>query len=93
VYIDPELNQVLARIHRLDRAERWLYNGLHSLDFPFWYNRRPTWDIGMIALSAGGLLSSVLGFWMGIRRLRRAGVRLKADTSDVSPLPIRSVRL
>ena len=50
VYIDPEMSQVLAQIHRLNRVERWLYNGLHSLDFSFWYDRRPLWDIGMIAL-------------------------------------------
>ena len=39
VYVDPEVSQVVARIHELDRVERWLYNGLHSLDFSFWYNR------------------------------------------------------
>ena len=36
VYIDPAMSQVLAEIHRLNRVERWLYNGLHSLDFGFW---------------------------------------------------------
>ena len=53
VYVDPEMSQVLAEIHRLNRAERWLYNGLHSLDFAFWYNS-PLWDIGMITLCLGG---------------------------------------
>ena len=61
VYIDPEMSQVLAQIHRLNRVERWLYNGLHSLDFAFWYDRRPLWDIGMIALCLGGLASSGIG--------------------------------
>ena len=46
------MSQVLAQIHRLNRVERWLYNGLHSLDFAFWYNS-PLWDIGMIALLPG----------------------------------------
>jgi uncharacterized membrane protein YkoI len=71
VYVDPEMSQVVARIHRLDRVERWLYNGLHSLDFSFWYNRRPLWDIGVLTLMLGGLASSAIGFWMGIKRLRR----------------------
>jgi hypothetical protein len=71
VYVDPEVSQVVARIHRLDRVERWIYNGLHSLDFSFWYNRRPLWDIGVLILMLGGLASSTIGFCLGIRRLRR----------------------
>jgi hypothetical protein len=71
VYVDPEVSQVVARIHKLDRVERWIYNGLHSLDFSFWYNRRPLWDIGVLTLMLGGLASSAIGLWLGIRRLRR----------------------
>jgi len=71
VYIDPELGQLVASIHRLHRVERWLYNGLHSLDFGFWYDRRPLWDIGMIVLSLGALATSTIGFWLGLKRLRR----------------------
>jgi hypothetical protein len=74
VYIDPSVSQVLAEVHRLNRVERWLYNGLHSLDFPFWYNSR-AWDVGMIALCLGGLVSSGLGVLLGVRRLRRAAGR------------------
>ena len=83
-YIDPEMSQVLAQVHRLNRVERWAYNGLHSLDFAFWYNKRPLWDIVMIVLLAGGLTSSVLGMVMGIRRLRRGAKRL-ATWADVAP--------
>src|SRR5262245_52216207 len=71
VYVDPELAQVVASIHRLHRVERWLYNGLHSLDFGFWFDRRPLWDIGMIVLSLGALATSTIGFWLGLERLRR----------------------
>jgi uncharacterized iron-regulated membrane protein len=71
VYVDPELGQIVASIHRLHRIERWLYNGLHSLDFGFWYDRRPLWDIGMIVLSLGALATSTIGFWLGWKRLRR----------------------
>jgi hypothetical protein len=71
VYVDPELGQVVASIHRLHRIERWLYNGLHSLDFAFWYDRRPLWDIGMILLSLGALVTSTIGVWIGWKRLRR----------------------
>jgi uncharacterized iron-regulated membrane protein len=75
VYIDPEMSQVLAQIHRLNRVERWLYNGFHSLDFAFWYDKRPLWDIGMIALCLGGLASSGIGLALGVKRMRRAATR------------------
>ena len=71
VYVDPALGQLVASIHRLHRIERWLYNGLHSLDFGFWYDRRPLWDIGMILLSLGALVTSTIGMWLGLKRLRR----------------------
>jgi len=71
VYIDPRMSQITAEIHRLNRVERWLYNGFHSLDFSFWYDKRPLWDIGMIALLLGGLISSALGLFMGVKRLIR----------------------
>jgi len=84
VYVDPEVSQVVARIHKLDRVERWLYNGLHSLDFSFWYNRRPLWDIGVLTLMIGGLASSSIGFVLGIKRLRRSA---KRAVRLVSPAP------
>ncbi len=76
VYIDPEMGQVLSTVPRLSRVERWAYNGLHSLDFSFWYNRRPLWDLGMIVLLLGGLASSCFGLIMGIRRVRRGTGRV-----------------
>ena len=72
VYVDPETSQILAQVHRLDRVERWLYNGLHSLDFRFWYDRRPLWDIGMLTLLLGGLLSTSIGLGLGVKRLWKA---------------------
>ncbi|MGE3844350.1 MAG: hypothetical protein AB7I50_22530, partial [Vicinamibacterales bacterium] len=71
VYVDPEMGQVVAEIHRLNRVERWLYNGLHSLDFSFWYDTI-AWDVGMIALCLGGLTSSGIGVLLGVRRARRS---------------------
>jgi hypothetical protein len=71
VYIDPRMGEMLSQVHRYSRVERWLYNGLHSLDFKFWYSQRPLWDIGMIVLLLGGLGSSVLGLYLGVKRLIR----------------------
>jgi hypothetical protein len=76
VYVDPRMSQVVAVIHRWSRLERWLYNGLHSLDFGFWYDKRPLWDVGMIGLCLGALASSAIGLWLGLKRVRRDFVRL-----------------
>jgi hypothetical protein len=86
VYVDPQMSQVLAEIHRLNRLERWLYNGLHSLDFSFWYARRPLWDIGMIVFSLGGLASSIIGLLFGLKRIGRA-VRGNRVRAGVLPSP------
>ncbi|WP_116812280.1 PepSY domain-containing protein [Steroidobacter cummioxidans] len=71
IYVDPRGSDIVAQTHRYSRIERWLYNGLHSLDFKFWYSKRPLWDIGMIVLLLGGLVSSVLGLYLGLKRLVR----------------------
>ena len=71
LYVDPAMSQPLALVHRLNRVERWLFNGLHSLDFSFLYNSRPLWDIVMLVLLGGGLVSSFLGLYLGIGRMRR----------------------
>lgn len=71
LYIDPATSTLVGNVHRYSRLERWVYNGLHSLDFRFWYSKRPLWDIAMILLLAGGLATSILGWWLGVRRLIR----------------------
>ena len=70
-YMDPAMGRIVQRLERRNRVERWIYNGLHSLDFSFWYYRRPLWDIGVITLCLGGAVLSVLGVMLGTRRLRR----------------------
>jgi hypothetical protein len=76
VYIDPRRAEIVAQTHRDSRIERWFFNGLHSLDFAFWYDRRPAWDIGMILLSLGALATSAIGMYLGIKRLRRDAARM-----------------
>jgi len=68
-YIDLRRGRIVAQTHRFSRLERWLFNGLHSLDFRFWYTRRPLWDVGMIVLSLGALATSTIGMFLGMRRL------------------------
>ncbi len=87
VYVDPRQSELLATVHRLNRVERWLYNGLHSLDFAFWYSKRPLWDIGMIILCAGALASSAIGLCLGVKRVWRdvAGLVRGAPRRSAEP--------
>ena len=76
IYIDATMSQQVAAIHRLDRFERWIYNGFHSLDFSFWYYNTPVWFTGVILLSLGGTAVSVLGMYLGFVRMGRGTRRM-----------------
>jgi hypothetical protein len=69
VYVDG-MSRMVARFTWRERLERWIYHGLHSLDFPFWYFRRPLWDIGLVTLLGGGSMLSLAGAVIGFRRSR-----------------------
>jgi hypothetical protein len=71
IYVDPKKSELLSLIHRYSRVERWFYSGLHSLDFAFWYHKRPLWDLGVIILLAGGLAVSCIGLYFGLHRLKK----------------------
>ncbi|MBI3050214.1 MAG: hypothetical protein HYY76_18110 [Acidobacteria bacterium] len=70
-YVDPARGAIVQKMDDTRRLRRWLYQGLHSLDFPFLYYKRPLWDIVVIALSIGGLALSATTLLPGWRRLRR----------------------
>ena len=76
---------------RITRLRRWLYQGLHSLDFPFLYYQRPLWDIVVIALSIGGTVLSVTTLLPAWRRLNRRGrefgAHLRRRWRTVAPAP------
>lgn len=87
LYVDPMRGELLSLIHKYSRVERWLYSGLHSLDFAFWYHKRPLWDIGVILLLLGGLAASLLGLYLGLRRLGRDLVGVVRRISGNSGAP------
>ena len=76
LYLDPHRGAIARKEERLTRVNRWLYHGLHSLDFPLLYDRRPLWDIVVIALSVGGIVLSVTTMVQAWHRLRRHARRL-----------------
>jgi hypothetical protein len=71
VYIDPMMSRVAGQLTRRERVQRWLYHGLHSLDFPWLYDRRPLWDIVIVTLCLGGAALSAIGVVIGTKRVLR----------------------
>jgi hypothetical protein len=53
-YIDPKTARVVGSYSARTWMSRWLYHGLHSLDFPWLYDYRPLWDVVVIAFMLGG---------------------------------------
>jgi hypothetical protein len=76
LYFDPHHGAIAAKQDRVTRARRWLYNGLHSFDFPYIYENRILRDALMITLSLGGLALSITTLLPMFRRLRRHAHRL-----------------
>ena len=77
LYLNPHHGLIAMKHERASRLNRWLYHGLHSLDFPFLYNRRPLWDLTVIGLCVGGIVLSSATLVPALRRLRRRGRYLR----------------
>lgn len=70
-YVDLTFGQLRASFTRRERVNRWLYHGLHDLDFAFWFYNPPVWYAAVVVLCLGGTALSVIGVVIGWRRLRR----------------------
>lgn len=68
-HIDLSTGAVVQRLTATDRWARWLYNGLHSLDFAALFQQRPLWDITLIVLLLCGFAFSVTAVVIGWRRV------------------------
>ena len=71
VYIDPKTARVVGGYSASNFMDRWLYHGLHSLNFPWLYSHRPAWDIVVIAFMLGGTALSVTSLVMAWQVLGR----------------------
>ena len=84
-YVDPKSARVMTTYTSRNWVQRYLYTGLHSLNFPFLYNHRPLWDIVVITFMVGGtalcVTSLVLAWRTMGRTLKRAAATdvLKAE--------------
>jgi hypothetical protein len=82
-YIDPKTARIVGQYSNRNWVGRWLYTGLHSLNFPWLYNYRPLWDIVVITLMVGGTalcVTSLILAWRVLgRKLARAATRRVPD--------------
>ena len=73
LYFTPSLAQ-MVKFDKRDRANRWVYYGLHVMDWPGLFQRRPLWDLVTIALLAGLAAMGITTLLPAFRRLRRHAV-------------------
>ena len=84
-YIDPKTARVVGSYNSRNFVSRWLYHGLHSLDFPWLYNHRPLWDIVVITLMLGGTalcVTSLILAWRVLARKVAALVRARFSSPN-----------
>jgi len=68
-YIDPKTARVVGSYSSRTWISRWLYHGLHSLDFPWLYDYRPLWDVVVITFMLGGTALCVTSLMLAWRVL------------------------
>jgi hypothetical protein len=71
LYLAARDGAVLQRETARGRPVRWMYRGLHSLDFPGLYQSGWMWEAAVVTLCAGGLLLSMTSVIVGWRFLRK----------------------
>lgn len=74
-YINPKTTEVLMKYETASRINRWVYHGLHSMDFPMLFFRRPLWDIVVIVLLLGGTSVSITGLALTWKWMKRKVTR------------------
>ncbi|MES2280898.1 MAG: PepSY domain-containing protein [Pseudomonadota bacterium] len=72
LHVDAISGRLLNATNSDSRLRRWLFNGLHSFDFPP-FMKTTLWYVTIWVLSLIGLAASVSGVVIGWRRLRRPG--------------------
>jgi len=70
LYLDATEGTIALAEVRGSRMERWLYQGLHSLDFPWLYGTPWAWYVAIVGLSLGGVALSVTSLVIAWRFLR-----------------------
>jgi hypothetical protein len=71
IHVNLHDGRLVSVMDNSRRRYRWLFNGIHSLDFPGLVNRRPLWDMVIIFLMLGGFIFSFTGIVIAYRRMVR----------------------
>lgn len=68
-YLDAVTGHLVRFADADGRTFRWLFSGLHSLDFTSALRWRPLWDVMMVVLLLGTTVVCATGTWIGFKRL------------------------
>lgn len=77
-YVDAASGKLVESYVTLSRWNRWLYHGMHSLDLPWLYANRPSWDLAVILPMLGGCALCVSSVWIAWVRVRRKAMQMTA---------------
>ena len=72
VHVDAASGHLISVMDRSRRLLRWLFDGLHTFDFPFLNGAGPLWQILMWLALVLGFTFSVTGVLLGSRRLAKS---------------------
>lgn len=67
-YLDPASGRVLSHVDGAGKGSRWLFEGLHRLDFIRGFDRGAAWAAAMTLLLILGGAGVATGVWLGWRR-------------------------
>lgn len=76
-YVDAASGKLVESYVTRSRWNRWLYHGLHSLDLPWLYANRPSWDAVVLGPMLGGCALCVTSVWIAWLRVRRKAAQLR----------------
>lgn len=87
VHVDAASGHLISVMDRSRRLLRWLFDGLHTFDFPFLGGAGPLWQVLMWLALVIGFGFSITGVVLGSRRLAKSCRRwfdrhLKAEPSS-----------
>ncbi|HXH25317.1 MAG TPA: PepSY domain-containing protein, partial [Vicinamibacterales bacterium] len=88
-YIDPRTGRIAGSYSSRNWVNRWLYTGLHSLNFPFLYKHRPLWDIVVITFMLGGTALCVTSLVLAWRVLEKKAAALAPGRAASAPPRLR----
>ena len=88
VYLSPASGEVVLSLDRAQRANRWLFNFLHSWDLSWMLQHAWPRDIVLVLLSIGALALAATGTVLGYRRLvRSTGQQLRGQAWGAAAKP------